>query len=80
MKGNTKLQTILNHKNMSQKDLYNLIKENSKEPVAEYQINRICKGVVTNYHIKTLIKICEALKVTPNEILTKSDYDNLFKS
>ena len=56
------MQTILNHKNMSQKDLYNLIKENSKEPVAEYQINRICKGVVTNYHIKTLIKICEALK------------------
>jgi DNA-binding Xre family transcriptional regulator len=75
----TKLQTILNHKNMSQNDLYEIIKANCKSPVAKYQINKICKGTLKNYHTQTLIKICQALGVTPNDILSKSDFLELFK-
>jgi DNA-binding Xre family transcriptional regulator len=79
MKGNTKLQKMLNERNLSQKWLYEKIKEESVVPVGEYQINRICKGKTTNFHLNTLMKICKALETTPNEIITKSDFDNLYK-
>jgi DNA-binding Xre family transcriptional regulator len=79
MKGNTKLQKMLNERNITQKWLYEKIKEQCVVPVGEYQINRICKGKTTNYHINTLMKICKALETTPNEIISKLDFDNLFK-
>jgi DNA-binding Xre family transcriptional regulator len=79
MKGNTKLQKMLNERNVTQKWLYEKIKEQCLVPVGEYQINRICKGKTTNYHLTTLMKICKALETTPNEIIAKSDFDNLFK-
>jgi DNA-binding Xre family transcriptional regulator len=79
MKGNTKLQKMLNERNLTQKWLYEKIKEQCLVPVGEYQINRICKGKTTNYHIMTLMKICRAMECTPNEIITKSDFDNLYK-
>jgi len=31
-----------------------------------------------NYQIPTLIKICQALGVTPNDIISKSDFLDLF--
>ena len=79
MKGNTKLQKMLNERNVTQKWLYEKIKEQCLVPVGEYQINRICKGKTTNFHLNTLMKICKALETTPNEIISKSDFDNLFK-
>jgi DNA-binding Xre family transcriptional regulator len=79
MKGNTKLQKILNERNLTQKWLYEKIKEQCVTPVGEYQINRICKGKSTNYHMITMIKICRALEITPNDLLTKSDFEHLFK-
>ena len=79
MKGNTKLQKILNERNLTQKWLYEKIKEQCVTPVGEYQINRICKGKSTNYHMITMIKICKALEITPNDLLTKSDFEYLFK-
>ena len=79
MKGNTKLQKMLNERNVTQKWLYEKIKEQCLVPVGEYQINRICKGKTTNFLLNTLMKICKALETTPNEIISKSDFDNLFK-
>jgi len=79
MKGNTKLQKILNERNLTQKWLYEKIKEQCVTPVGEYQINRICKGKSTNYHMITMIKICRALEITPNDLLTKSDFEHRFK-
>jgi DNA-binding Xre family transcriptional regulator len=78
-KGNTKLQKLLNEKNVTQAWLYDKIKEQCHTPVGEYQINRICKGKAKNYQLITLVKICKALEVTPNEIISKSDFDHLFK-
>jgi DNA-binding Xre family transcriptional regulator len=79
MKGNTKLQKILNERNLTQKWLYEKVKEQCVTPIGEYQINRICKGKSTNYHMITMIKICKALEITPNDLLTKSDFEHLFK-
>jgi DNA-binding Xre family transcriptional regulator len=78
MNERTKLQTILNHRDMTQNELYEIIKKNCKSPVAKYQINKICKGTLKNYQIPTLIKICQALGVTPNDIISKSDFLDLF--
>lgn len=79
MKGNTKLQKLLNHRNLTQKWLSEKVAEQCHTPLNEAQINKICKGVAVNYHVNTLIKICRALDVTPNEILSKEDYNALFK-
>lgn len=75
----SKLKAILKQRKISQVQLVELTKEYCKTPVPRYAINKICKGKRTNYSILTLMKICRALEVTPNEILSKSDYDHIFK-
>ena len=77
--GTTKIQKILKSRKLTQRWLYEKVKEQSKTPIAEYHINRICKGVFKNYQLSTLIKLCSALEVTPNDIISKSDYIGLFK-
>ena len=74
----SKLKKILEEREMTQRELFALIKEKCHTPVPLYQISKICSGKATNYTISTLIKICAALMVTPNEILSKEDYQSLF--
>jgi DNA-binding Xre family transcriptional regulator len=75
----TKIQIILKQRKMSQKDLLDAIKATSKSPIPQYLISKIVSGKAVNYHVHTLLKICRALEVTPNEILRKKDYDDLFQ-
>jgi len=75
----SKLQTILKDRRISQTELVEMTKQFCNVPVPRYTINKICKGNRINYSVVTLMKICRALEVTPNEILSKSDYDYLFK-
>jgi len=76
----SKLKQILEERKMTQKDLFLQMKERCITPVPLYQISKICSGKSTNYNTTTLIKICATLMVTPNEILSKEDYANLFIS
>lgn len=76
----SKLKKILEDREMTQRELFALIKANCHTPVPLYQISKICNGKATNYTVNTLIKICAALMVTPNEILSKEDYNALFLS
>jgi len=75
----SKLKNILSERGITQSDLYEKIKMMSNTPIAKYQISRIVNGKVKTYNIATLMKICRALDVTPNQILSKSDYPQLFK-
>ena len=75
----TKLKQILYEKKMTQKDLYERIREMSNTPIAQYQISRIVSGKVSTYNIATLMKMCRALDVTPNQVLMKGQYSDLFK-
>ncbi len=75
----TKLKQILSDKKMTQRDLVERIKEMSNTPIAQYQISRIVSGKTSTYNISTLMKICRALDVTPNQVLMKSQYSQLFK-
>ena len=68
-KAKSKVQAILMQKNMKIVDLFNKIKEDNNKPVAKYMISQIVNGKRTNYEILTLVKICKALGVTPNDII-----------
>ena len=68
-KAKSKVQAILIEKNMKIVDLFNKIKEGNSKPVAKYMISQIVNGKRTNYEILTLVKICKALGVTPNDII-----------
>lgn len=75
----TKLSKILANRNMTQKDLLVKIQETSVTPIPQYAISNIVSGKSVNYSMHTLIRICRALEVTPNEVISKEDYTKLFK-
>jgi DNA-binding Xre family transcriptional regulator len=75
----TRIQEALFKKRMTQSDLYNRIVEISEVPVTRAMLSRICTGRQKNYHTNTLLKICFALEVSPNDILEPKEYLHLFK-
>lgn len=70
----TKLKQILDKKNISQSELYDRIKSNCNSYLGKDVISKIVNGKKTNYEIFTLLKICVALNITPNEIIEKDDF------
>lgn len=76
MNKETKLKQLLDKRKMSQTDLYDKIKNECKTLLGKDVISKIVNGKKTNYEIYTLLKICVALNVTPNEIIEKDDFVN----
>jgi DNA-binding Xre family transcriptional regulator len=70
----TKLKQILDKKNISQSELYDRIKSTCNSYLGKDVISKIVNGKKQNYEIYTLLKICVALNVTPNEIIEKDDF------
>jgi len=70
----TKLKLLLEKRNMTQSELYNIIKDNCKSYLGKDVISRIVNGKKQNYEIYTLLKICMALNVTPNQIIEKDSF------
>lgn len=70
----TKLHKILKEKNMSQGDLYEAIKVNCRSYLGRDVISKIVRGKKQNFEIFTLLKICVALNVTPNDLIEKDDF------
>ena len=71
---NTKLKEILIKKRISQTELYNLIKEKCNSHLGQDVISRIVNGKKKNYEIFTLLKICVALNISPNQIIDKGNF------
>lgn len=66
----TKLFKILSDRGVSQKDLYDLIKEsNNGKTVSMYILNEIVNGKRKNYNISTAILISNALNVPIDDIV-----------
>jgi hypothetical protein len=65
----TKLETILEKRNMSQGDLMRLIKKNSGFKMGRDRISKICSGKMTNYMLETAVLIAEALKLKVDKII-----------
>lgn len=70
----TKLKEILIKKRISQTELYNLIKEKCKCHLGQDVISRIVNGKKKNYEIFTLLKICVALNISPNQLIDKGNF------
>lgn len=64
----TKLQKILYERELTQTDLYELIKESGKE-IGKDRINRIVNGKLTNFHTNTAKAIANALGVSIDDII-----------
>lgn len=66
----TKLYQILVTRGMTQKDLYNLIKEtNNGQGISMYILNEIINGKRTNFNINTLKPIKRALNVSYDDLI-----------
>ena len=66
----TKLYKILLDRSMTQKDLYNLIKQtNGGKSISMYILNGIVNGNRKNYNINTAILISNALNVPIDDIV-----------
>lgn len=74
MNNETKLKGILRRKQVSQTKLYERIKDQCKVKLGRDVISLITNGKKTNYHIDTLLKICLALDVSPNDIVEKENF------
>jgi DNA-binding Xre family transcriptional regulator len=70
----TKIKKILEKKNMTQTDLFNSIKSNCNNYLGKDVISKIVNGKKENYEIFTLLKICLALNVSPNDIIEKNEF------
>ena len=69
----TKLKEILIKKRISQTELYNLIREKCNSHLGQDVISRIVNGKKKNYELFTLLKLCVAINVSPNQIVER-DY------
>ena len=69
----TKLKEILIKKRISQTELYNLITVKCNSHLGQDVISRIVNGKKKNYELFTLLKLCVALNVSPNQIVER-DY------
>lgn len=66
----TKINTLLTKLNLTRKDLFQAIAQKyPDEPVSADAISRIVSGERLHYSTYTLLRICGALKVSPNDIL-----------
>jgi len=70
----TKLKEFLINKNISQKELYNMIAEKCHTPIGYDRISKIVNGKITNYSLFTMLKFCYALDCTPNDIVDRVDF------
>lgn len=68
--GDTKLKKIIADEGLSQSEL------KRRTGLALSSVNEIANGVLTNYSLKTLYKICKATGKTPNDVL---DYEDEIK-
>ncbi len=71
----TKLKKLLKKRNISQKKLYDKIAKIYETPIGQHALSEIVNGKKLNYHIITLVKICNVLKVKPQSIVESDSLD-----
>ena len=71
----TKLKKLLRKRNVSQKKLYDKISKIYETPIGQYALSEIVNGKKLNYHIITLVKICNVLNVKPQSIVESDSLD-----
>lgn len=70
----TKLKKLLREKEISQTDLYRIIKDQCNSYLGQDVISRIVNGKKKNFELYTLLKICLALNCKPSEIIETQDF------
>ena len=65
----TKLETILQQRGLSQGDLMRMIRDKSGFKIGRDRISKICTGKLKNYTLETAVMISEALQIPVDEIV-----------
>ena len=65
----TKLQKILNKKELSQGELISKISEKYGVKLTRSYVSKVCSGVITNYTVRTALMISETLEIKLDEII-----------
>ena len=65
----TKLKKILKRERITQSMLYNRIANKFETPVGQYALSEIVNGKKINYHLITLVKICDVLNIKPHSVV-----------
>jgi len=68
----TKLQILLQEKNMTQRDLQRAVYSRFGIHLGDDRISKMVTGRVTNYSLKTARLIADALQVTIDSIVEKN--------
>lgn len=68
----TKLQNILNDKNLTQGDFIHKVKDKFGTTFTRSYVSKICAGVINNYTLKTAIIISETLNVSVDDIVDEN--------
>jgi DNA-binding Xre family transcriptional regulator len=78
-KSTTKINAVMQIKSITQKELHAKIKDICNTQVTLSMLSRIISGKQKNIYVDTLIKICVALEISPNEVLDAEQFKHLFK-
>lgn len=62
---------ILLKRGMTQTELRERIEQMCVTPIGQDRMSKIVNGNINNYSMNTLLKICMALDLTPNDIIDK---------
>lgn len=66
----TKIRTLMKLNRFGRDDLYDIIKQKyPANPLSKDSITRIANGQRKNYSINTLIRICSAFGVSPDNVI-----------
>lgn len=76
----TKLKLLLKSRGMKQTELLNIIDKQMGLPISKPMLSHIVSGKNNNYQLFTLIRICKALNVTPNEVVDYEPYVKVKKN
>lgn len=71
-----KLDKILQDRLLTQKDLYDMIKESNHTTLGKDRISRLVNGQQYNLTVKNILAFCEVLNVTPNDLI---EYESVVK-
>jgi DNA-binding Xre family transcriptional regulator len=71
----TKLKKLLKRRRLTQKKLYDNIAKRYETPIGQYALSEIVSGKKLNYHINTLVKICNVLNVKPQSIVESDELE-----
>ena len=70
----TKLRILLEEKGMTQKEVCETLDRTFETGISREMLSLIVQGKRTNVHTDTIMKLCQVLDCTPNDIMEREEF------